>query len=66
MTRRIYYRVSRGYKFLNKRCSGEESKAVKEGTNVKLVTDRGESDADSPISIDAMPAMEPQAQIIIQ
>lgn len=42
---------------LNKRCSGKESQAVKEGTNVKLVTDGGESDADSLISIDAMPAI---------
>lgn len=29
---------------LNKRCSGEESKAVKEEINVKLATDGGESD----------------------
>jgi hypothetical protein len=38
---------------LNKRCSGEESKTVKEGINVKLATDRGESDADGPIGMDA-------------
>jgi hypothetical protein len=38
---------------LNKKCSGEESKPVKEGINVKLATDGGESDANSPISMDA-------------
>ena len=52
--------------FINKRRSGEESKAVKKGNNIKLATGGGESDTDSPISIDAMPAMESQAQIIIR
>jgi hypothetical protein len=38
---------------LNRRYSGEESKTVKEGINVKLATDGGESDANSPTGIEA-------------
>jgi serine/threonine protein kinase len=35
------------------RCSGKESNAVKEGTNVKLAIDGGESDGNSPIGTTA-------------